>query len=161
SGDQGARLPWPCPDVVSDGPTLFSDDARYYCSPLGRERAEFVAAPDRRRLRRFVQVDVVVGAGGIAAQTQALAVEILDVHPAPPPGKIGRLLADDGAAAPVVGIERVDVVDENRDPRARRALGPFAQKDFHSVAAHAGEGRRRSEIPLLLEAELVHVVVDG
>src|SRR5215510_1905007 len=58
-----------------------------------------------------------------------------------PQGIVRWRLADDGAGAAIVGVERIDVVDENRDPRAGRALGILAEKDPHRVASNAGEGR--------------------
>jgi hypothetical protein len=47
-----------------------------------------------------------------------MPIEILDVHLSDAPGKVGRLLPDDDAATGVFRMERIDVADEDGDPRA-------------------------------------------
>src|SRR5262245_6060231 len=79
-------------------------------TPLPHSASLHAGYGDQCPLRRLVEVDVVVGPGRIAADAQAMAVEILHVHLAHAPGIVRWRLADDGAGAAIVGMERIDVV---------------------------------------------------
>src|SRR5262249_54954423 len=95
-----------------------------------------------------------------ASDAQTVTVEILDIHFADAPGAIGWRFLNDGTAGLVVFVQRVDVLDEDRDPCARTALPFLAEEDAHLVAKHAAERRRVAPVPFLLEPQFVDIVLD-
>ena len=90
------------------------------------------------------------------ANTQSMAVEILDVHLAHAPLESGGRLTDVCSARFVFFVECVDIVDTDRQPGARMTLRALAQEYCHVVPTDTAECRGIAPIPGLLEAKDVY-----
>src|SRR4051812_19881838 len=107
------------------------------------------------------QGHLVGGCGGWRAEPDAVAVGVGDVHLADPPSEVHGRLADVGPTLLQLDVQRVHIVDPDREPGARAALAFTAEHHLEAVSGHAAEGDRVAPLEAVSEAELPDVVGDA
>src|ERR1041385_2664654 len=99
-------------------------------------------------------MDIFRRTGSVAGHAEPVPVQVFYIHFARAPWEIRRRLANFGATALVLLVQRIDVPNGDKHPGARLPLTTFAQKYVDIATRNTPEAWWFAPVPFLNESQL-------